>query len=439
MRFLLPLIVAFLCLFFASPCFAGDLIITEFSPCPPTGEQEWVEIFNQGFQPVDISGWKIDDIEGGSSPVALPENSISPGGYFLFTLTRSVFNNTGQDQVRLLDLSNTPVDYIDYQDCLREHSYSRIWDNVHSLYLNEWWWSNNPSPENANPNISVTIVPTATTTPDISISPTPSSFTEEVSVSGIWLSEFMACPSGVGEWVELYNSNLFPVDLSTWALDDGEGGSAKYTFPAGTVVAGNNLVVIEVLGRGMFNNGGDVVELINNLNEVSDYFLYSICSSEWSWARASLDKNSEWAQTATITRGRENYIQAWRAPEASITVTPPLITSKITPTLTPTNSPVTLPSVSPNSKSSAVLGTSKVAVTPSNISYAPVALNSYLDAKNSNKYFNDQASAEISPNQNDQVSSRGGKFNFWLIIPISLGAVSLICVLMVLRSSSVKS
>src|SRR3989344_6434351 len=50
------------------------IILNEFSPAPNEGK-EWVEIYNTDFQTAGIGGWKIDDIDGGSNPVTIPENT----------------------------------------------------------------------------------------------------------------------------------------------------------------------------------------------------------------------------------------------------------------------------------------------------------------------------------------------------------------------------
>ena len=39
---------------------AGTIVINEIMPAPASGN-EWVELYNPGTTPIDISGWKIDD------------------------------------------------------------------------------------------------------------------------------------------------------------------------------------------------------------------------------------------------------------------------------------------------------------------------------------------------------------------------------------------
>jgi len=67
----------------------------------------------------------------------------------------------------------------------------------------------------------------------------------------VLISEVLYDPSGSDtgrEWVELYNPTGQVVDLSGWslgdALADGEYGSGRYLFPAGTVISPGSVLVI---------------------------------------------------------------------------------------------------------------------------------------------------------------------------------------------------
>lgn len=80
-----------------------DIAVTEFLPRPDGGE-EWVEIFNHDANaPAPLDGWKLDDIDGGSSPFALDGLAVPAGGYLVIakTTSRVALNDDG-DTVRLL-------------------------------------------------------------------------------------------------------------------------------------------------------------------------------------------------------------------------------------------------------------------------------------------------------------------------------------------------
>jgi hypothetical protein len=80
---------------------SGNVILSEFSPAP-AGNKEWVEIYNPNSETIDISGWKIDDIEQGSKPFSMPEGTtIKAKAYKVFYFS-SKLNNSG-DKVRLIN------------------------------------------------------------------------------------------------------------------------------------------------------------------------------------------------------------------------------------------------------------------------------------------------------------------------------------------------
>ncbi|MFN8569555.1 MAG: lamin tail domain-containing protein [Kouleothrix sp.] len=78
----------------ATPYLPG-ILLNEFVAYPKTlYTNEWVELYNSGDILVDLSGWKIDDSEGGQSPYALPPGSLlAAGGYLVVELPSAILNN----------------------------------------------------------------------------------------------------------------------------------------------------------------------------------------------------------------------------------------------------------------------------------------------------------------------------------------------------------
>jgi hypothetical protein len=90
------------------------ILLNEFLPAPSEGASEFIELINVGSTAKDISGWKIDDSEGGSAPVTLPSGSVlQPGEIRAFDY--SGLNNEG-DSVRLLGPSGAVMDEYAYSD-----------------------------------------------------------------------------------------------------------------------------------------------------------------------------------------------------------------------------------------------------------------------------------------------------------------------------------
>ncbi len=97
-----------------------QITINEFIPDPEgkDSEQEWIEIYNNLDQAIDLSGWFLDDEPDGSTPFAIPENSLIPSkGYLVFSrkITKIALNNDG-DQVRLLLPDKTIFQEISYEE-----------------------------------------------------------------------------------------------------------------------------------------------------------------------------------------------------------------------------------------------------------------------------------------------------------------------------------
>jgi hypothetical protein len=82
------------------------IFINEIIPNPEGfDDAEWIELYNAGNEPFDLSGWKLDDDEGGSRPYKIPEGTtIAPGQFLVFKKeqTKLALNNT-YDSARLLD------------------------------------------------------------------------------------------------------------------------------------------------------------------------------------------------------------------------------------------------------------------------------------------------------------------------------------------------
>ncbi len=100
-----------------------------------------------------------------------------------------------------------------------------------------------------------------------------------VMTGGIVVSEFMPNPLGNDtetEWIEVYNSSNFMVDLGGWQLDDvADGGSKAWQFPVKTFVSPGGYIVIsrEISGIAL-NNDSDAVRLIYPNGITADEIVY---------------------------------------------------------------------------------------------------------------------------------------------------------------------
>jgi PKD repeat protein len=86
--------------------YSQSVIISEFLPNPEgeDEENEWIELYNQNDQIANLTGWQLDDQEGGSFPFTFPANSLIAPHQFLVlrrAITKIALNNDA-DQVRLI-------------------------------------------------------------------------------------------------------------------------------------------------------------------------------------------------------------------------------------------------------------------------------------------------------------------------------------------------
>jgi beta-lactamase superfamily II metal-dependent hydrolase len=79
--------------------------INEFLMAPsPTGDGEWIELFNPTGSAIDIGGLYLDDVAGGGgAPKLIPAGTtIAAGGLYVMTFASGYLNNTGAESVRYL-------------------------------------------------------------------------------------------------------------------------------------------------------------------------------------------------------------------------------------------------------------------------------------------------------------------------------------------------
>lgn len=132
----------------------AGLSLSEFYPYPHSGEQEWVEIYNDNVTTLSLNGFKIDDEEVGSSPTTLIDETIPPKGYFYLQFD-SKLNNSG-DSVRFLSPDGGLIDSYTYTSATQGSSWAK----------RSTGWEETTTPTMGNSNqFSQTLASTTTPTP----------------------------------------------------------------------------------------------------------------------------------------------------------------------------------------------------------------------------------------------------------------------------------
>ncbi len=128
--------------------YSQDIIINEILPnpkgsdtaAPPGGE--WIELYNQSSQKINLAGWKLDDLisSGSKSYTIDSEIFIEPNGYLVFYYgqTKICLNNNG-DEANLINPQGKIISACSYQEKSTEQtSLARGKDG-------QWYWSVEPT------------------------------------------------------------------------------------------------------------------------------------------------------------------------------------------------------------------------------------------------------------------------------------------------------
>ena len=107
--------------------------------------KEFIELFNPTNQVIDLSGFFLDDIDGGSKPYTIPDGTeVQAGAYIMFprSETNLALNNTG-DSVRLLLPDETLLNEVAYEGAKEGLAYATASNG-------KWSWTATPTPGAAN-------------------------------------------------------------------------------------------------------------------------------------------------------------------------------------------------------------------------------------------------------------------------------------------------
>lgn len=286
----------------AQVVYSDAVHINEFLP-DPIGDDatlEFIELYNNSAVDVDISGWKLDDIENsGSSEFLIPSGTVLPaGGYVSFyrPQTKISLNNDG-DHVRFIRPDSIVQDDVVYTSTHEGKSYNRTGAGVYEEYAS-------PTPNAVN---TIPATPTPT--------PAPIIYSSDVHVS-----EFLPNPVGDDselEFVELHNQSSVAIDLSGWIIDTGT--TSRFSMPPGVSIEGGEF-------RAFFSspydislsNSSDRIQLIRPDLVVQDDISYTTSKEGYSYDRSGA---GIYEQSYTPTPSAANLITA--SPTPTPKPTPP--------------------------------------------------------------------------------------------------------------------
>ena len=249
------------------------LSINEIYPAPEKNDYEWVELYNNSNNSVDLTQYLLTDLA--NNKIKINEATLSAQSYLIASCS-SILNNSG-DTVFLKTINGEVIEIATYSGNFTS-------DKSYAKCPNGDWLTTNIITKNFS-NETACLLPTPS---DSENQPTNTPIPTSVSYNNIFLSEVYPYPdSGENEWVEIYNNNDFPVNLTNWYLDDIENGGSSPKL-INLIIETKSYTVFD-LTSSMFNNTGDSVRLLDFNKSLKDSFEYTGSEKGKSWGRITFD------------------------------------------------------------------------------------------------------------------------------------------------------
>ena len=243
------------------------LFISEILADPPLGlagdanrdgvrdtyEDEFIELYNAGSEPISLAGWRLGDSTSLKNHFRFPPDAIiEPGSYIVLFgggnptgFTVPVYTDDGKigngltgkgEEIRLIDNNGHEIDVVSHDD----------WPSKQSLVR--------------TPADGGAFVPHKTASPiEAPFSPGHAPETRPILTYALFISEVLANPlegpagdanrdgqygPHEDEFIELYNAGPVPISLAGWRLGDAGPLSGYFRFPAKAVIAPRSYVVL---------------------------------------------------------------------------------------------------------------------------------------------------------------------------------------------------
>lgn len=261
----------------------GDVVINEFVSDPGDEDTEWIELFNNSYKEIDLSGWIIEDGSGAKTNLS---GIVSVDNRFkVIENPAGKLNNSG-DIIILKDGTGKLIDQVAYG------SWSGSTDNVpvaSDPYSMARKFDGQNSFNNAN-DFALTKRLTKGASNIIEDDDENLAENQKYNYSEeIFISEIFPNPAGPDtekEFIELWNKSNFDVNLSGWALASGDGKKVLIDNCAtSTIVSANSyLAVSRQKSRIALNNSQGEVKLYQPLKEKPlQSVKYKNVKEDWSY------------------------------------------------------------------------------------------------------------------------------------------------------------
>ncbi len=133
------------------------LQITEIYASPQTGEKEWVEVYNNSNETIELTQFKLSEVNSSDvyEKFMSLNGQINPYQYLAIETSTITLNNTG-DQLALF-YKQELIDQIDYPSLSKGESYSRGFRN--NQYSNDWFVTSKVTKSSLNASNEIEFIP----------------------------------------------------------------------------------------------------------------------------------------------------------------------------------------------------------------------------------------------------------------------------------------
>jgi spore coat protein CotH len=275
----------------------GDVVINEFMAqntktiTDSNGQYEdWVELYNNTGNDIDISNWYLSDSYTQPSKWQFPANTIIPKNGFVLIWADEDSTQKGIHAMFKLSASG--------EQLILSKSDMTIMDSIKF--------------GTQTSDISMARIPNGTGTFKTVSSPTPNSTNKDNTSSKIVMNEIYSRGTSTDpDWIEIYNGSSTAVDISNFKIYDSgaKGGTkSKKGFPTGAKIAAKGFYVIVTDGSNAedfgLSSSGEAVWLEDSTGTIIDSVTFAAMETTQSYGRSP--DGGDWKLLSTITKGAGN-------------------------------------------------------------------------------------------------------------------------------------
>ncbi len=232
---------------------------------------DWVELFNAGPTPADVTGFSFKDNDE-THNFALPATVVPAGGYFVLEEAALGFGLGSADSARLYRPDGSVAD-----------SFS--------------WTSHAATTYGRCPNGSGALVVTAAPTKGAANSCAPA-------ITTVHINEVESSGGSPGDWIELINTGVLAADVSGWIVRDNDD-THTHVLPTGTVVPAGGYFVVEEAALGFGLGAVDSARLFDPSGTIFETFSWQVHAPTTTYGRCP-NGTGAFVTTASVTKGVAN-------------------------------------------------------------------------------------------------------------------------------------